>query len=680
MIRSPRFWIALAAAAVVCSFAVTQLNKTSPGPLATVHSRVAALSGVGSCANCHGGWFGDMTESCLECHDTIASHIKLGKGLHGVLEAGTAKACARCHSDHHGHEFALVNRQSFAAAGVSEPSKFDHGMVGFDMKGAHLETACTECHQQAEAAVLPEGTHRYIGLEQRCGSCHEDPHKGQMIHACTQCHGQTKWEELDSLSHEEYLPLIGGHGDVSCRECHAEQSEHALERLGRGAETEPRSCVACHDSPHREEFVDANAKLARLPLGESCVVCHAAEHTSWRQEGLTISPAQHAASGFAVAKPHHEVACADCHEPKSPEFLDRYPGRGPDECAQCHEDVHRGQFEHKSCLDCHDRLAFEPHTFTVDKHEQTKLALTGRHVETDCAECHKKAFKKAPREFRGVSDECGSCHRDAHRGAFNRFEKELSQTEHGSCAACHSTTSFAESDKGPFEHDRWTGFPLDGAHVQEECEACHKPRPEPDRNKRRFGLVSESFGAYKGCVTCHADPHRGEFRKKKHPQKIEDRTGCARCHVTSSFRTFPDGFDHKQWTGFRLDGQHVKTGCTACHEPLKKPDRSGRTWGRAKGARCNDCHTDPHAGQFTRAGRVSCEKCHESAIGWSTLRFRHNLDARFRLDKAHEKLDCGACHKPEKINKTVTVRFRPLGRRCVDCHSHQKNPLRRRGK
>ena len=95
MIRSPRFWIALAAAAVVCSFAVTQLNKTSPGPLATVHSRVAALSGVGSCANCHGGWFGDMTESCLECHDTIASHIKLGKGLHGVLEAGTAKAAKR---------------------------------------------------------------------------------------------------------------------------------------------------------------------------------------------------------------------------------------------------------------------------------------------------------------------------------------------------------------------------------------------------------------------------------------------------------------------------------------------------------------------------------------------------------------------------------------------------------
>jgi len=679
VIRNPRFWIALAAAALVCSFAWTPLHQTSPGQLATVHSRIGKLNGVGSCAQCHGGWFGNMTESCLECHDAIAEHMETGKGLHGTLENETARACARCHSDHHGVDFAMVNRQSFVAAGITDPKQFDHNRIGFDMKGAHLEIACTECHAQAEIRILPEGTHRYIGLEQRCDSCHKDPHEGQMVHSCTQCHGQAKWDELDSVGHDEFLPLVGGHAGISCRECHAEEGDRALERIGRGG-LAPRTCAECHESPHTPPFMEGTAKLANMGEGQACVVCHEAEHESWREEGLEITPEQHAASGFPVGEPHHEVACADCHEPRLIDFELRYPGREPDDCASCHEDVHRGQFESQACIDCHERVRFEPHTFTIERHEATKLPLTGRHVETDCAECHRRPTQTAAREFRGTDDRCFACHRDAHRGYFAKHSEELEETEHGSCAACHGTTTFRELPHGPFDHDKWTGFPLDGAHVQEACEACHKRRDEPDDAGRRFGFVEDSFGVYRGCATCHADPQGGEFDKKDLPETVEGRAGCARCHVTTSFRTFPNGFDHQTWTGFRLDGAHERAGCTSCHAPMAKPDRSGRTWGRAKGARCNDCHEDPHAGQFTRAGRIDCARCHDSAMPWDILRFRHNLDSRFRLDKSHVKLDCDACHKPEKIGDAVAVRYRPLGRRCIDCHSHQKNPLRRRRK
>ena len=40
----------------------------------------------------------------------------------------------------------LANRQAFALAGVPDPARFDHQLVGFDMQGRHLELGCVECH------------------------------------------------------------------------------------------------------------------------------------------------------------------------------------------------------------------------------------------------------------------------------------------------------------------------------------------------------------------------------------------------------------------------------------------------------------------------------------------------------------------------------------------------------
>ncbi|MEM8882746.1 MAG: cytochrome c3 family protein [Planctomycetota bacterium] len=680
MIRNPRFWIAIGSLALVLGIAFSDFVRASPGPLATVHARVSELNGVGSCAECHGGLFGSMTESCLACHDDIGQHIATGRGLHGAIDKNLANGCARCHSDHHGNNFAMVNRQSFAAAGVPDPEKFDHGMIGFDMAGRHLELACVDCHTLAKAPVLPEGGKRYLGLNQDCASCHEDPHDGQMTPNCVQCHSQTSWDALDSEGHEEFLPLVGGHAELSCRECHAADGARALEKIGHGPPRPPRDCASCHESPHATAFVQGVAKLEKKTEGASCATCHLADHESFREKEIEVTDAQHAASGFALELPHHEVTCAECHQPELPTFEERYPGRPSDDCASCHQDVHEGQFKALSCVTCHARTHFEPHLFTVARHEETNLPLTGRHVETNCNDCHKPRETDGPRAFRGVDDTCASCHRDAHRDAFAKFDEELRETEHGSCAACHGTTSFRDLVT-PFDHAKFTSFPLDGAHAQETCEACHKRGPEPDRNGRTFGFVEDNFGRHEGCQTCHADPHRGEFDTKEHPREVKGKTGCARCHTTTSFRDFPEGFDHAKWTGFRLDGAHRQASCSSCHTPMREADARGRSWGRAAGNRCADCHDDPHAGQFQRRrGKVNCEKCHDSATSWGAIRFRHNLDSRFRLDESHRKLDCSACHKPERIGKQTVIRYRPLGRKCADCHSTRKNPLRRRAK
>ncbi len=675
--RNPRLWIGVASTALVLVLAIGSLGRTSPGALAAPH---AALNGAGKCADCHGGFFGEMTESCLECHKPIAQQMKARSGLHGIMEPAEANRCAVCHSDHHGDAFQMVNDQSFMAAGADRET-FDHKKIRFAMDGKHLELDCTECHKNADIDVLPEGERRFLGLDKDCASCHEDPHEGKMVFSCVECHSQKSWEELGSDGHDKFLPLIGGHADMSCRACHADDSDHALEKLGH-VRANPRQCMDCHESPHSKPFVATTASMAALAEPASCVVCHKFEHETFRDERLTVTVDQHGGSDFPLAIPHHDVTCAECHKPELETFVERYPGRQADDCIACHEDVHLSQFLESplapnGCVDCHSRTEFTPHTFTVRSHKSAGLPLEGAHVKTDCNDCHVEPKRNEARLFRGLNSDCASCHRDVHRGAFDHHDKEAAGKEHGLCSVCHKSTTFRDL-LGTFDHGKWTTFAIAGAHAQASCETCH-PRGElPDANGRTLGRVSDHFGKYTGCVTCHKDPHDKQFDKKDLPQSVNGKEGCARCHIETSFRSFPDGFEHGTWTGFLLEGAHARTDCASCHKPRRRPDKTGRTWNRAKGNRCADCHSDPHAGQFEKRKNNDCESCHRSASSFADLTFRHNFDSRFRLDKTHGALDCAECHKKERINGKVAVRYRPLGTTCADCHGSHNNPLRRR--
>ncbi len=675
----PRLWVALVSSAVVLYLVLGDLGRKSPGPVTAVHARSPDLDGGQACAQCHGGWFSSMTESCLDCHEEIGAQFENENGLHGTLGRERALLCALCHSEHHGEDFAIVNRQSFAQAGASQEN-FDHQIIGWRMDGKHLELSCRECHKNADAAILPPDEFRFIGLDRDCASCHEDAHDGRMTIACASCHGQQDFRKLESLGHEKHLPLVGGHANVSCLECHKDNDAHSLEALGEGSGPGQRDCIDCHESPHRSGFVEGVAELASMRTGAACVVCHEHEHNSFREEGLDITPEQHAHSGFPLAPPHADLACDDCHSQDVESFAERHPGRGADECRHCHEDPHGGQFDdgpfgEQGCVACHDRLHFEPHDFTVEKHRQAALALTGRHLELECEECHKVPVEGVPRVFRGTLSKCVGCHRDAHTGFFDEFAREFGEVKHGSCSICHFTTSFSDVADG-FDHGQSTGFAVEGAHDQLKCETCHPPSEEPDEFNRTFGRVNEHFGEYQGCITCHTDPHQGEFDTPKLPAEVDGRRGCARCHEQVSFRTAADTFEHGKWTVFPLEGRHLEVGCSACHQPLRKADELGRTWARAASTECSKCHQDPHDGQFEKRGRIDCGRCHRTADSFHQLSFRHNLDSRFRLGEAHAKLACSKCHKP--IGDTGVVLYRPMGRRCVDCHGSNATPFSRR--
>jgi hypothetical protein len=681
--RRTSLFLALVSLGAVLWVAITDARRTSPGPLSAVHGKLEKLQGRSGCAECHGGLLTSMTSACRECHTEIAEQLDGDHGLHGVLEGELGQRCALCHGEHLGPGFASVNLQSFRQAGFESAEKFEHARVGFAMSGKHLEIGCADCHLNAAKSVLGEGERRFLGLQQECTSCHKDPHKGAMHGACVACHGQSKWDVLASVGHERFLPLVGGHGGVECRKCHPKAGARALENEGApGGKLEARSCEECHASPHAQNFVEQTARAENLPRAQVCVRCHAAEQTSFRDPALAqLTPPQHALSGFRLGLPHDKQSCAQCHDPKLKEFAARYPGRTQDQCASCHADVHRGQFAtgpfaRGGCLECHERERWTPHTFDLQKHARASLALEGAHAKLKCEECHVRLVDDGPRRFRATPDTCSACHADAHQGFFDLRAAGLPLVAHGDCARCHGVQSFA--DVASFDHGQWTGFGIAGAHAQAECAVCHPAREQPDERKRSFGTVQEHFGRFEGCNTCHADAHAGQFDTARLPVRLDGRTGCARCHGESSFRALPFGFDHALWTGFALAGGHQSTDCSSCHAPLRQPTQEGRSWGRARGPACADCHPDPHAGQFQVEGRNDCTRCHAAAQP-KFLAFDHERDARFALGEAHAKLACSACHASVAVETGVeTVRYRPLPIECVDCHGVREDVLLRR--
>ena len=702
--KSPQFWLAVIATSVVIGYAGATLTRSSPGSVSASHAALDSLTGPLSCGSCHGGWFGDMTSACSSCHDEIAEQLESKQGLHGVQHPELAARCQTCHSEHHGAAFPIVNAQSFAMAGVPDVEAFDHGLVGYEMSGRHLELGCAECHQNADAPSLAEDEHRYLGLSKDCSSCHDDAHDGKMQVGCAQCHTQTDWNQLHAPSHDRVLPLEGGHGALDCSECHKEDSDLDLDVIGgRFRRAYKQNCLQCHHSPHKEEVIAAVGAAEKRSPESSCELCHEADHESFDDERLTrtVTSARHAHTGFRLDEPHADQSCDACHGnaqhgdvrfSADTSFAERHPGRSPTDCNACHDDVHNGEFDDsplapEGCTDCHATTHFAPHAFTVAMHEETSFALTHSHRETDCHACHEAVGDNTIPIFSQAPARCDGCHSDAHDGYFAPFTEELENaTQTGSCSHCHEPTSFDDVPQERFDHGHFTGLAVEGAHLQAGCESCH-PRSElEDRHGREFGRVSDHInGSYAGCVSCHTDPHGGAFDHPNHPPKVDGRAGCARCHQAVSFRALVDEFDHHAWTDFELRGGHRAIDCTSCHQPLVTADpHSGRTTAPAAGRKCIDCHTDPHGGQFLKrrrgesAATNDCSRCHRDGESFDDLLFNHNVHARFRLGAQHADVECDRCHGTFEHEGQQLVRYRPIPRRCSDCHGSARSPFRRR--
>ncbi len=492
---------------------------------------------------------------------------------------------------------------------------------------------------------------RGLALAALLGACAWAPARAQNIESVLRpgelVQSHAKWEEECSKCHVRFDRAAQ---DRLCMDCHKEVGQDMRDRSGFHGRQKPQACRTCH--------TDHKGRAARIAL-------------------LDKPKFDHAQTDYALRGKHAKVECEKCHEPKK-----KYRQASSD-CNACHkkDDVHKGSLGVK-CTDCHTENDWKEAKFD---HDKTHFALTGKHVDTKCVDCHKKGadYKDAPRTCVGChrkdddgrkghkglyGEKCESCHNakawkpatfnhdtdtkyalygkhrstkcgDCHSG--HLYKEKLGtacidchkQDDDGlkghkgslgrDCAACHTERGWKE--KGKFDHDK-TKFPLLGKHVDTKCADCHKSTNYKE--------------AAKDCIGCHKkdDKHEATLGAK-----------CESCHIERDWKTTTTRFDHDK-TKFKLRNAHAakKVVCKDCHRDLKHY--------RDTPLDCHACHKkdDKHEGQLS----LKCESCHTDR-DWKVPRFDHT-PTRFPLLGRHGPVKCNDCHK--------SLRYKDAPRDCWSCH------------
>lgn len=186
---------------------------------------------------------------CAACHE--GEHAR-------ALRTGAGPGCTTCHAEAHADfdgDCVRCHRPAdatFAAARAS--GAFDHATTGFELHRRHGAQPCASCHPVGAKTPPP-----------RCGSCHVDPHAGQLGSQCADCHRADRWR-LARFDHDlTGWALRGRHFVTPCADCHV--SERWV-----GLTTE---CWDCHAG-------DAARAPAAVPAHRSgrvtCGDCHGTWH------------------------------------------------------------------------------------------------------------------------------------------------------------------------------------------------------------------------------------------------------------------------------------------------------------------------------------------------------------------------------------------------------------------
>jgi hypothetical protein len=635
-------------------------QRTSPGPLHPSHVNVSALQGNKGCTACHGSGdiaAGDsLASACMDCHSLIADQLKHLTGIHGSMDTAQMNRCEACHHEHLGDAMPLVSDVAFRLAGIVDWELYNHSHVPkYELNGAHERLACVKCHQIADAEVVKQGEHRFLGFSQVCTACHEDSHKGELGTKCAECHGQEKpFKDSPLFKHPESFPLKDGHSVRKCSEC------HTTPQLFTGLSLD---CNSCHD--------DDYAKTTQPPhvvagMDSNCIACHGT--VKWKLTTFTHS------LDFPLIGGHADVACASCHaEGEKQRKVMNYVSKPT--CVACHVSPHEPGFVEiaskssadaaDTCASCHqsgDTLwSASIERLTPEQHAATGYPLTPPHDKQKCAECHPGLLPGHVRSADAIlwkvrfpgraPDACERCHEDPHLGQFKNTPAQ------GACASCHQMTRFYPTNFDAHRHGECK-FPLDGGHLAVACGECHKLE----------GEVRKFVGTTGVCADCHEDVHKGAFDKDSMPRLVHDRGGCARCHTTSDFQKVDwTSDDHGVWTEQTLSGKHATAACNDCHRRDQQPGQPLTTLTKATKV-CSACHQDSHARQFEVNSVTDCARCHKSNDQFKTIIFDHDKDSRFPLDVDHRNLECNACHKPVAVEGKQIVRYKPLGVLCADCH------------
>ncbi len=452
--------------------------------------------------------------------------------------------------------------------------------------------------------------------ESECESCHARFSRGRQRDLCLDCHTEIAEDFATSTGFHSLSPDIDS--DTHCAECHSEHNGRDADIVGLVVDEFDHDFT---DFPLRDSHLepvcdDCHTQAAPFHdvAGTQCFDCHAEDDQHMGNLGNECADCHRetewadafydheTSSGYALTGSHADIDCVSCH-------VDEVYVETPTECVGCHrdDDTHMGT-NGPECQDCHRTTEWADSLF--DHFDRTGFALTGGHFDVDCESCHTgNKFEVA------LSTECYDCHAedDAHDG--------INGT---ACADCHQVTVWTEV---LFDHERDADFALNGAHADIECASCHV---EP---------VADALPAT-DCYGCHADDE---------PHELQLGEDCAACHAELEW-TQDVRFDH-DFTIFPLLGRHDEIACEDCHATPAFHDADEE---------CIDCHLEDDAHE-ARLGR-ECADCH-APIDWTLWSFDHNARTDFRLEGAHESLQCESCHRTPAPDGQIA-----LSQSCASCH------------
>lgn len=521
---------------------------------------------------------------------------------------------------------------------------------------------CTKCHGGGKE-----------GMTGRCESCHKDVawlrERRRGYHAsaearggsCASCHPDhagadfqmVKWPEgsAEKFDHRRAgWPLLQTHAETKCADCHQPEYQVSLaarqsaRKTGQGYTGLETACASCHEDIHRGA------------LGEECLKCHDAG--KW-----TVTPGfQHDTTAYPLADKHTGVKCDKCHlapglAPKSDaqgHLVPVYKTVPHQSCADCHEDVHKGQFGPK-CADCHSTRGFRQIDKSSFDHDRTRYRLQGRHAVVRCAACH--GDFSTPARKKPAFQSCTACHKDQHNGTATLAGKIVG------CEECHTVNGFVPSTYTAEKHAN-AKYPLEGKHGAVKCGACHQRATGTTAASKWGGAKVVMRPVFMNCITCHADDHGGQLRARA------DHGDCAGCHRAAGWK--PSTFSRSSHAKLKLalDGRHMDADCRTCHGSDRKglpPLPPTATLGKAgflfkvTQVECAACHADPHRGRFlsggARAKARGCLACHDTkTFRPSTADVAAHREFGLALEGAHRATPCIACHQEMKQTGAVVRR------------------------
>jgi hypothetical protein len=505
---------------------------------------------------------------CSSCHTSPRPRLDLHL---------TKQACADCHANPHGDKFAKEMAQG-GCAQCHEPRAWDQPKIDhstWPLTGAHATAACDSCHHPTPEDRKAGSGPSYRGVPRACSGCHDDAHLGQFrltqpVLECDKCHS-TKDFKVPNFDHLVITgwALTGAHEKTACDKCHmpaAVAGERPVVRY-RGVSTE---CKFCHANPHERHTPEGHAE-APVPRRARLVLA-------------ALAPAPAASPPDAGAPPPTPPAPAPA--PKAPAAQAPAAGASFTDAVPCEA--------------CHTTAAWKAMNGSAAgeskfDHSTTGFPLTGQHIHTPCAACHKSA--------QPVKRACASCHSqdDVHRGRLLQ-----------GCDSCHVPAGWRVTR--PIEIHQRTRFPLTGMHTLADCTECHLRATE-----QKF------TDAPIDCYGCHAQDYR---RPGIFPVHVGSATSaplprdCSLCHRAIAWvpanvpaalagsignalqvQTPPRDHDIRFPISF---GSHRGTQCNDCHASLATP----------RAVRCIGCHAhDPvliqqEHRQPVASDGASCLSCH----------------------------------------------------------------------